>query len=59
MQVGKTVKTKDADYASETVNNLAQVVPEIWVNKSDGGDQRINRSKSEIDSIMATTSVGA
>ncbi|EXC17577.1 hypothetical protein L484_012369 [Morus notabilis] len=58
--VGKTVKTKEADYVLETVNNLEQVIPEIWISKADGGDQRISRSKSEInDSILATTAVGA
>ncbi|OMO59402.1 HAD-superfamily hydrolase, subfamily IA, variant 3 [Corchorus olitorius] len=58
--VGKTVKTKEADYAMETVNNLAQVIPEIWVNQTDGGDERITRSISELDSMLAAaTPVGA
>ncbi|XP_071722647.1 uncharacterized protein C24B11.05 [Rutidosis leptorrhynchoides] len=62
--VGKTVKSKEADYVLETVNNLAQVIPEIWVNQTDGGDhrrQRISRSRSELESILntATTPVGA
>lgn len=59
--VGKAVKTKEADYALETINNLAKVIPEIWVSKADqgSGDQRISRTKSEIDSIVATTAVGA
>ncbi|KAM4116023.1 hypothetical protein ACJW30_02G019400 [Castanea mollissima] len=57
--VGKTVKSKEADYALENVNNLAQVIPEIWVNGMDGGDQRIRHSKSEIESILAITAVGA
>ncbi|GMY27434.1 hypothetical protein FCV25MIE_22676 [Fagus crenata] len=57
--VGKTVKSKEADYALENVNNLAKVIPEIWVSGMDGGDQRISRSKSEIDSILAITAVGA
>ncbi|KAL5541592.1 hypothetical protein UlMin_009302 [Ulmus minor] len=57
--VGKSVKTKEADYALETVNNLAQVIPEIWVSGTEGGDQRISRTRSEIDSILATTAVGA
>jgi len=57
--VGKTVKSKEADYALENVNNLAQVIPEIWVNGMDGGDQRISRSKSEIESILAITAVVA
>ncbi|KAK3222371.1 hypothetical protein Dsin_009396 [Dipteronia sinensis] len=57
--VGKTVKIKEADYALENINNLTQVVPEIWVSKSDGGDQRINRTRSEMDLVLTTTSVGA
>lgn len=56
--VGKTVKTKEADYALDAVNNLLKVVPEIWVNPTDGGDQIISSStRNEIDSIL--TPVGA
>lgn len=58
--VGKTVKTKEADYAMDTVNNLPKVVPEVWVNPADGagGDQIINTARNnEIDSIL--TPVGA
>lgn len=59
-KVGKTVKTKEADYAIETVNNLEQVIPEMWVNETDGGDERISRTSSELDAILAaTTPVGA
>lgn len=55
--VGKTVKSKEADYVMETVNKLAQVIPEIWVG---GMDQRMKRSRSELDSILTTsTPVGA
>ncbi|GMN46661.1 hypothetical protein TIFTF001_015854 [Ficus carica] len=59
--VGKAVKTKEADYTLETINNLTKVIPEIWVSKvdQDSGDQRISRTKSEIDSVVATTAVGA
>ncbi|POO02206.1 HAD-like domain containing protein [Trema orientale] len=57
--VGKTMKTKEADYALETVNNLAQVIPEIWVSGIESGEQRMSRTKSDIDSILATTAVGA
>ena len=53
------MKSKEADYALENVNNLAQVIPEIWVHGMDGGDQRISRSKSEIESILAITAVVA
>ncbi|CAN0856720.1 Uncharacterized protein C24B11.05 [Linum grandiflorum] len=56
--VGKTVKIPEADYVVEKIHNLAQAVPEIWVA---GGDQRISRSKSDMDSILATAAatVGA
>ncbi|KAJ4843219.1 hypothetical protein Tsubulata_039636 [Turnera subulata] len=57
--VGKTVKSKEADYVVENVHNLAQVVPEIWVGGAGGVDERINRSKSDMDAVLATTSVGA
>lgn len=58
-QVGKTMKTKEADYALEAINNLAQIVPEIWVNKSKDTDvQQIGRTKSEID-FLSITAVGA
>ncbi|XP_059431090.1 uncharacterized protein LOC132164573 [Corylus avellana] len=57
--VGKSVKTKEADYVLETVHSLAQVIPEVWVSGMDGDDQRISRTKSEIDSILAITAGGA
>ncbi|OMO61203.1 HAD-superfamily hydrolase, subfamily IA, variant 3 [Corchorus capsularis] len=58
--VGKTVKTKEADYAMENVNDLGQVIPEIWVNQTDGGDERISRSISELDTMLpAATPVRA
>ncbi|KAJ9182092.1 hypothetical protein P3X46_006121 [Hevea brasiliensis] len=58
--VGKTAKSKEADYVLDNVNKLAQVIPEIWVTgKDNNGDQSINRTRSELDSILATTPVGA
>ncbi|CAN1280232.1 Uncharacterized protein C24B11.05 [Linum perenne] len=55
--VGKKIKIPEADYVLEKIHNLAQAVPEIWVT----GDQRISRSKSDMDSILATSAatVGA
>ncbi|XVF38195.1 hypothetical protein REPUB_Repub20aG0079000 [Reevesia pubescens] len=50
--VGKTVKTKEADYAIGTVNDLAQLIPEIWFNETDGGDARNKRTRSELDAIL-------
>ncbi|GFZ08852.1 haloacid dehalogenase-like hydrolase (HAD) superfamily protein [Actinidia rufa] len=53
--VGKSVKIKEADYVLETVNSLAQAIPEIWL----GEGQRMNRTRSQIDPILATAPVGA
>lgn len=53
------MESKEADYVLETINNLGQVIPEIWISGTDSGDQRISRTKSEIDSIAAITTVGA
>lgn len=41
--VGKKVKTKEADYALESMANLRQVIPEIWVGGSDTEDHKIIR----------------
>ncbi|KAK9287653.1 hypothetical protein L1049_016090 [Liquidambar formosana] len=59
--VGKAVKSKESDYAMESVNTLAQVIPEIWVGAggADSGNKRISRTRSEIDSIFTPTPVGA
>ncbi|KAK2974020.1 hypothetical protein RJ640_011385 [Escallonia rubra] len=55
--VGKTMRTKEADYAMEDVHNLVQVIPEIWYKGE--GEQRMNRTRSDIESILTTTPVGA
>ncbi|KAJ7954896.1 Haloacid dehalogenase-like hydrolase (HAD) superfamily protein [Quillaja saponaria] len=55
--VGKTVKSKEADYVLEMVKNLGQVIPEIWVSGMNGDDRRIRRSKSELAAILTTTAV--
>ncbi|GMP56456.1 hypothetical protein CsSME_00020939 [Camellia sinensis var. sinensis] len=52
--VGKSGKIKEADYALETVNNLAQAIPEIWFGTGDGNDRRLNRTKGQLDAILAT-----
>lgn len=64
MKVGKTVKSKEADYVLENVNNMAQAISEVWVGGSsakDGSNQRISRTRSdiELDSVLTATSVGA
>ncbi|KAK9086791.1 hypothetical protein Syun_029185 [Stephania yunnanensis] len=57
--VGKQEKTDGADYVVENVNYLPKAVPELWVGGSDGEDQRIARTRSEIDAVLAATAVGA
>lgn len=59
MQVGKTVRSKEADYVLEHIHNLAQVIPEIWARETESGDQRISGSRSEMDAILTATIVGA
>ncbi|KAK9933355.1 hypothetical protein M0R45_020555 [Rubus argutus] len=59
--VGKTVKSKEADYVLENVKNLAQSISDVWVGGSDGSIQRISSTRSdiEVDSIRTTTAVVA
>ncbi|KAG7026240.1 SPAC24B11.05 [Cucurbita argyrosperma subsp. argyrosperma] len=58
--VGKLVKNIEADYAVETVHNLAQEIPEIWVNaKLDNDDEMINHNRNDVDSILLETAIGA
>ncbi|KAL9389857.1 hypothetical protein Peur_018462 [Populus x canadensis] len=57
--VGKTVRSKEADYVLEHIHNLAQVIPEIWVGGTESGDQRISQPGSEMDAMLAATTVGA
>jgi len=40
------VKSKEANYAVEFVNNVAQAIPEIWANKMDDEDETMTRTKS-------------
>lgn len=57
--VGKSIKSNGADYALETITNMVQIIPEIWVNDEDD-DHRITRTRSDkMDSILETTTVGA
>lgn len=54
--VGRTTKSKEADYAVEVVNknNLIQVIPEIWFGEEDEKQQQL-----KIDSALSATAVGA
>nr|GMD95099.1 Haloacid dehalogenase-like hydrolase [Ipomoea batatas] len=51
--VGTATKTKESDYAIEKVTDMVQVIPEIWFG------EEVRCSRSEMDSYLATTSVGA
>ncbi|CAN4091343.1 unnamed protein product [Withania somnifera] len=53
--VGRSTKTKEADYALEMVTDLVQVVPAIWY-KEEGEDKKVTRSEMD---FLATTAVGA
>ncbi|XP_057547232.1 uncharacterized protein C24B11.05 [Amaranthus tricolor] len=59
--VGQTQKIPDADYVLETVKNLAQTIPEIWmINRSDQDDQQIiRRSRSDLENLVTVSVVGA
>jgi putative hydrolase of the HAD superfamily len=60
--VGRSEKTKDADYAVENVAEIASTVPEIWATAMTGfdvGGGRIRRSKSELEGMASITAVGA
>ncbi|KAK1351706.1 Phosphate metabolism protein 8 [Heracleum sosnowskyi] len=59
--VGKTTKSKEADYAVEVVNknNLIQVIPEIWFGQEDEQQQQQQQQQPKIDSVLSATTVGA
>ena len=59
MKVGRTVKSQGADYAVESVHSVPQVIPEIWVSEMDGDDERLTRTKSDLDAVLTTAAVGA
>ncbi|KAL0414525.1 UNVERIFIED_CONTAM: hypothetical protein Sradi_1654200 [Sesamum radiatum] len=58
--VGSAIKSKEADYAMETVTNMVQAIPEIWVFSEEKGDERMSQKRADqMDSALATTTVGA
>lgn len=60
MKVGKTVKTKEADYTVEAVNKIGEIIPEVWVKEMDGEDERMSKStKSDLDGFLKTTAIRA
>uniref|UniRef100_A0ACD6ADU8 Uncharacterized protein n=1 Tax=Avena sativa TaxID=4498 RepID=A0ACD6ADU8_AVESA len=63
--VGKRVRSKEADYALESIGNLRQAIPEIW-SVAFGGELQIdhnveknNRTRADLDSIIQPASVQA
>ena len=63
-QVGKRVRSKDADYALESIGALRRVIPEIWGAAGDGSersDHGIDKMpmRSDLDSIIQPTSIQA
>ncbi|ESQ51802.1 hypothetical protein EUTSA_v10017107mg [Eutrema salsugineum] len=60
--VGRSEKTKEADFAVETVAEIATAVPEIWTTTTTGfdvGGESVRRSKSELEAMASITAVGA
>ncbi|KAE9453178.1 hypothetical protein C3L33_14918, partial [Rhododendron williamsianum] len=57
--VGKSGKFKEADYALENINSLAQAIPEIWFGEGETENHRLSRTRSQIEPVHATASVGA
>lgn len=67
-QVGKRVRSKEADYALETIGSLQRAIPEIWgvaAGAVDGElqpDHNVEKNKSmraELDSVIQPTSIQA
>lgn len=54
LQVGRATKCVGADYALETVNNLAQAIPDIvMINGSEEDDQQaMGRSMSDLETFL-------
>lgn len=53
---------KVADYVVESVNSIAEVIPEIWggCRVDDDNQKKISRTNSELDALLsATAAVGA
>lgn len=57
--VGKTVKTIEADFVLESINNLPQVIPDIWASKPKGENNSIMRTGSDLEAVLTATPVGA
>jgi putative hydrolase of the HAD superfamily len=66
LQVGKRVRSKEADYAMESIGSLRRAIPEIWGGVAVDGelqhDHNVEKNKSmraELDSVIQPTSIQA
>ncbi|VAI01422.1 unnamed protein product [Triticum turgidum subsp. durum] len=63
LQVGKRARSKEADYALETIGGLRRAIPEIW--GADGElqpDHNVGKNKSmraDLDAVIQPTSIQA
>ncbi|KAL9271961.1 hypothetical protein AKJ16_DCAP19015 [Drosera capensis] len=60
--VGTTIKSSETDYTLDNIDNLAKVIPEIWViggSSSKAKEQKMKRTRSEIDMLVNPTTVVA
>ncbi|GER44695.1 haloacid dehalogenase-like hydrolase superfamily protein [Striga asiatica] len=56
--VGRSIRCKGADYALESLGDMVQVIPALWVNEEDD-KERVIHKRGEMESIIAPTPVGA
>ena len=63
VQVGKRARSKEADYALESIGGLRRAIPEIW--GGDGElqpDHNVEKNKSmraDLDAVIQPTSIQA
>uniref|UniRef100_A0A7N1A603 Pyrimidine 5-nucleotidase n=1 Tax=Kalanchoe fedtschenkoi TaxID=63787 RepID=A0A7N1A603_KALFE len=55
--IGEATRIEEADYAMEKITQLSKMVPGIWAEETNGGDEKMGREMNAIRS--ATTKVGA
>jgi putative hydrolase of the HAD superfamily len=63
-QVGKRVRSKEADYALESIGNLRRDIPEIWGAavdelQTDHNIEENNSMRADLDSIIQLRSIQA
>uniref|UniRef100_A0A0A9HCX4 Uncharacterized protein n=1 Tax=Arundo donax TaxID=35708 RepID=A0A0A9HCX4_ARUDO len=59
--VGKRVRSKEADYALESIGSLRRAIPEIWGGESGQPDLGIDKKgmRSDLESIIQLSSIQA